>query len=89
MRGAGVLVALGAAMMLIKGLVLIATDNAAYAGQICRVMGASPRFARDAMAEHDLTGLGPGHAFTPTHFESKYQREGRVIRRYAFRRNDG
>ena len=28
------------------GLLLVATDNPAYAGQICRVLGGSPRFAR-------------------------------------------
>ena len=30
--------------------------------------------------------LGPGHAFSPTNFERKYIEEGRVIRRFAFRR---
>ena len=29
---------------------------------------------------------GPGYAFSPTNFERKYIEEGRIIRRYAFRR---
>jgi hypothetical protein len=32
-----------------------------------------------------VQALGAGHAFSPTNFERKYQEEGRVIRRYAFR----
>jgi tRNA (guanine-N7-)-methyltransferase len=70
------------------GLLLLATDNPAYAGQICRVLGASPLLARDADAEIELPALGPGHGFSPTNFERKYLEEGRVIRRYAFRRID-
>jgi tRNA (guanine-N7-)-methyltransferase len=69
------------------GLVLVSTDNAAYAGQICRVLGAHSGLCRDERAEADLLALGPGHAFTPTHFERKYLAEGRVIRRYAFRKS--
>ena len=68
------------------GLCLVATDNAAYAGQIARVMGGAAAFARDEDEERRLEALGPGHAFTPTNFERKYVDEGRVIRRYAFRR---
>lgn len=67
------------------GFVYVATDNAAYAGQIVRVLGASPDFARDEAEEARIAQLGPGHAFTPTNFERKYQEEGRVLRRYAFR----
>ncbi|MHC5064554.1 MAG: tRNA (guanine(46)-N(7))-methyltransferase TrmB [Planctomycetota bacterium] len=70
------------------GLLLIATDNAAYAGQICRVMGASPLFRRDREQEEQLIAMPPGHGFSPTNFERKYQIEGRIIRRYAFRRLD-
>lgn len=69
------------------GHLLCATDNAAYAGQICRVMGAAADFARDTSAEQRLLAAGPGHAFTPTNFERKYIEEGRVIRRYAWRRS--
>ena len=68
------------------GLLLVATDNAAYAGQICRVLGASPWLDRDEPAERELEAAGPGHAFTPTNFERKYRVEGRIIRRYAFRK---
>ncbi|MBK8976765.1 MAG: hypothetical protein IPM29_12675 [Planctomycetes bacterium] len=68
------------------GLLLVATDNPAYAGQIARVLGASPLLARDEEAEHELRAAGPGHAFSPTNFERKYRDEGRIIRQYAFRR---
>lgn len=68
------------------GFVYVATDNAAYAGQIARVMGSAPEFVRDEAEERRVSQLGPGHAFTPTNFERKYVEEGRVIRRYAFRR---
>lgn len=68
------------------GFCLIATDNAAYAGQIARVMGSAEDFARDEAEERRRIEAGPGHAFTPTNFERKYIEQGRVIRRYAFRR---
>lgn len=68
------------------GLLLVATDNAAYAGQICRVLGASPLFRRDRRHEAELESMPPGHGFSPTNFERKYRQEGRIIRRYAFRR---
>jgi len=64
----------------------VATDNAAYAGQIVRVLGSAVAFARDETEEERVLALGPGFAFTPTNFERKYLEEGRVIRRYAFRR---
>jgi len=71
------------------GWLLIATDNAALAGEISRVLGSSPLFARDIAEEQRLhTGPG-GHGFSPTNFERKYVEEGRVIRRYAFQRSDG
>ena len=68
------------------GYCLIATDNAAYAGQMARVMGNANMFERDEDEERRLLDLGPGHAFSPTNFERKYLEQGRVIRRYAFRR---
>lgn len=68
------------------GYCLVATDNAAYAGQIARVMGNASLFERDEYEEQRLVDLGPGHAFSPTNFERKYIEQGRVIRRYAFRR---
>jgi len=68
------------------GYCLIATDNAGYAGQIARVMGHTPLFERDEAEEQRRIAAGPGHAFTPTNFERKYIEQGRVIRRYAFRR---
>jgi len=68
------------------GYCLIATDNAGYAGQIARVMGNSDLFERDEDEEQRRIELGPGHAFTPTNFERKYIEQGRIIRRYAFRR---
>ena len=71
------------------GLLLFATDNAAYAGQACRVLGASRWLTRDEDAEIELQALGEGHAFSPTNFERKYLAEGRVIRRFAFRRAAG
>ena len=67
------------------GCVYVATDNAAYAGQIVRVMGSSPLFFRDEDEEARVRALGAGHAFSPTNFERKYIEEGRVLRRYAFR----
>jgi len=71
------------------GYCLIATDNAGYAGQIARVMGHTDLFERDEAEEQRRIELGPGHAFTPTNFERKYIEQGRVIRRYAFRRLPG
>lgn len=68
------------------GHVYVATDNAAYAGQIARVMGSAVDFARDEQEEQRVIALGAGHAFTPTNFERKYVEQGRVIRRFAFRR---
>lgn len=68
------------------GCCYVATDNAAYAGQVARVMGSAPDFQRDEDEEHRALELGAGHAFTPTNFERKYLEQGRVIRRYAFRR---
>ncbi|MBL8730696.1 MAG: hypothetical protein JNM25_19920 [Planctomycetes bacterium] len=67
------------------GHLYVATDNAAYAGQVARVMGHSDLFVRDEAEEARVLALGAGHAFSPTNFERKYQEEGRVIRRYAFR----
>lgn len=67
------------------GYCYVATDNAAYAGQIARVLGRSPLFLRDEAEERRMLALGPGHAFSPTNFERKYQEQGRVLRRYAFR----
>tara|TARA_R110002094_G_scaffold30922_5_gene43308 strand:- start:1114 stop:1920 length:807 start_codon:yes stop_codon:yes gene_type:complete len=68
------------------GYCLIATDNACYAGQVARVMGNAAMFERDEDEEQRLIARGPGHAFSPTNFERKYIEQGRVIRRYAFRR---
>jgi tRNA (guanine-N7-)-methyltransferase len=68
------------------GFCYVATDNAAYAGQVARVLGSAIDFARDEAEEERALAAGPGHAFTPTNFERKYIEEGRVIRRYAFRR---
>jgi tRNA (guanine-N7-)-methyltransferase len=68
------------------GFCYVATDNAAYAGQVARVMGSARQFVRDEAEEQRVLLLGPGHAFTPTNFERKYVEEGRTIRRYAFRR---
>lgn len=65
-----------------------ASDNAAYAGQVARVMGHADDFVRDEAEEQRVRALGEGHAFSPTNFERKYIEEGRVIRRYAFRRLD-
>jgi len=67
------------------GVLLVATDNPAYAGQIARVLGASPLLERDEDLERELRALGPGHGFSPTNFEAKYLAEGRIIRRFAFR----
>lgn len=68
------------------GFCYVATDNPAYAGQIVRVLGSAVDFARDEAEERRVIALGPGHAFSPTNFERKYIEQGRVIRRYAFRR---
>lgn len=68
------------------GFLYFASDNACYSGQVVRVMGNSPDFVRDAEQEARVQGMGPGHAFSPTHFERKYIEEGRIIRRFAFRR---
>ena len=71
------------------GLALIATDNAAYAGQILLIMGSSPLFVRDREEEARLLAAGAGHAFSPTNFEKKYIEEGRVLLRFAYRRKPG
>lgn len=68
------------------GHLLAATDNAAYAGQICRVVGDHPGLVRDPAEEQRLKSAPPGHGFSPTNFEAKYEREGRIIRRYAYQR---
>lgn len=69
-----------------EGLLLIATDNAAYAGQIAALMGNSPLFWRDRDTETTLLAAAPGHGFSPTNFERKYLQEGRILRRYAYRK---
>lgn len=68
------------------GYCFIATDNACYAGQVARVMGNAEKFERDEDEEQRRIDLGAGHAFSPTNFERKYIEQGRVIRKYAFRR---
>lgn len=68
------------------GWLLVATDNAAYAGQICTVLGQHLTLVRDQAEEQRLLGMPPGHGFSPTNFEAKYEKEARVIRRYAYRR---
>ncbi|MEM7203779.1 MAG: tRNA (guanosine(46)-N7)-methyltransferase TrmB [Planctomycetota bacterium] len=68
------------------GYLLCATDNAAYAGQICRLLGESEGLVRDAAEERRLHEAPPGHGFVPTSFDTKYQEQGRIIRRYAYRR---
>lgn len=70
------------------GWLLVATDNAALAGELCRVIGRSPLLARDEQEERRLQDGPGGHGFSPTNFEKKYLAEGRIIRRYAFRRLD-
>lgn len=67
------------------GHLLVATDNACYAGQICSVLGASGWFRRDE-AEEDRIRSGPqGIGFSPTSFERKYIEAGRILRRFAWR----
>ncbi|MBK8100326.1 MAG: hypothetical protein IPK26_24760 [Planctomycetes bacterium] len=66
------------------GYLYVATDNAAYAGQIARVLGTAPELVRDRAEEERLLADGQGVAFSPTNFERKYQEEGRILRRYAF-----
>lgn len=68
------------------GWLLVATDNAAYAGELCRVLGSGGLFERDPAEEQRLLDLGEGHGFVPTNFERKYRDEGRISRRYAWRR---
>ncbi len=68
------------------GHLFVATDNPAYGGQIVRVLGAAAEFACDEAERRQRLDAGAGHAFSPTNFERKYIEEGRVIRRYAFRR---
>ncbi|MCA8955433.1 MAG: tRNA (guanosine(46)-N7)-methyltransferase TrmB [Planctomycetes bacterium] len=70
------------------GWLLVATDNAALAGEITRVLGSSPLLVRDEAEEARLRAGPPGHGFSPTSFERKYRAEGRIIRQYAFRRRD-
>ena len=50
------------------------------------VLGSAPEFECDERELQVRLQQGPGHAFTPTNFERKYVADGRVIRRYAFRR---
>lgn len=66
------------------GFLYVATDNAAYAGQIARVLGAAREFVRDEAEERRLLADGQGIAFSPTNFERKYIEEGRILRRFAF-----
>ncbi len=66
------------------GVLFVATDNARYAGEIARVVGASPLFARDRQLEAEALER-PGVAFSPTNFERKYIAEGRILRRFAWR----
>jgi tRNA (guanine-N7-)-methyltransferase len=68
------------------GLLLVATDNACYAGQICQTLGASGKLVRDEQEEQRLSALPPGNAFGPTSFERKYLEEGRILRRSAWRK---
>ena len=68
------------------GHLLVATDNPAYAGQICAVLGASDLLERDFAEEVRLLASPPGIGFSPTHFERKYREEGRILRRYAYRK---
>jgi tRNA (guanine-N7-)-methyltransferase len=68
------------------GHLLTSTDNPAYAGQICAVLGQSPELERDEGEEQRLNALPPGHGFGPTNFERKYREDRRTIRRYAYRR---
>ncbi|MFM1871064.1 MAG: hypothetical protein RL398_486 [Planctomycetota bacterium] len=68
------------------GYLYFASDNACYSGQVTRVMGSAVDFVRDEAEEARVKALGAGHAFSPTNFERKYIEEGRIIRRYAFRR---
>ena len=71
-----------------NGWLLIATDNAALAGEISRVIGSSLLFARDEAEEQTIQAGPDGHGFSPTNFERKYIKEGRIIRRYAFQRQN-
>lgn len=66
------------------GHLLVATDNACYAGQIWSLLGASEAFVRDEAEEARLLALPPGHGFSPTSFERKYLEEGRILRRSAW-----
>ena len=68
------------------GWLLIATDNAALAGEIARVVGSAPELVRRPEEEHRLRAGPAGHGFSPTSFERKYIEEGRIIRRFAFQR---
>lgn len=67
------------------GWLLVATDNAALAGEITRVLGSASGLVRDEDEERRLRAGPGGHGFSPTSFERKYIEEGRIIRRYAFR----
>lgn len=75
-----------ARVLVAGGFLYVATDNAAYAGQVARVMGGAADFQRDPAEEQRVQAGPPGVAFSPTNFEIKYRADGRVIRRYAFRR---
>jgi len=57
----------------------VKTDHAEYAAVIEAVVGAEPRFQR--LAEEELFAPIP-----PTHFEIKYQAQGRPVYRFAWRR---
>ena len=69
-----------------EGWLLIATDNAALAGEIARVVGSAPGLVRRPDEEQRLQAGPGGHGFSPTSFERKYIEEGRTIRRFAFQR---
>jgi hypothetical protein len=49
-------------------------------------MGTATEFTRDEAEERRAAAAGPGVAFTPTSFDTKYRAEGRTIRCYAWAR---
>jgi len=67
-----------------EGRLFVSTDATGYFGEILALLGTSPCFQR--LPELEREGALPQEvAFGPTNFETKYRREGRTIRKAAWR----
>ncbi len=67
-----------------EGRLFVSTDAPAYFGEILALVGTSSCFRRLPELEEE-GALPPEEAFGPTNFETKYRRQGRSIRKAAWR----